>query len=559
MAGSGSRQTSASASTAGESASLPKNVWLGFTFLMLSLLIVVLDLTVTDVVVPSIVTDLHIDANSATLIVTIYLVVAASFMVVMGKVVDAVGARKVLVASMVLFALGSLVTGSAPNFLILMVGRVLQGLVLATLAPASLTLLNLEFPAGPKRALAFSIWATVIGGAAALGPLIGGEAATAFSWRLAFYINVPIAIICVIGVSMFVVENRPDTSAKKGGAGQYDIVGTVLLILGIGTLVLGLQEGPKLGWWRAITTSSLLGWRPPGRLSIIPVLLILAVLALVVFALVENRRFRGGREVFLNPKLFKIASFTNGTLAASFITGSVFGLLLLVPLYSQYVLGYNPLQAGLTLLPLGLGMAVGGPFTPRLLRHFQARSLIIVGVIVQPIAVLLTVPLLSPNGSGWWLAPTLFLEGAAWSICYSGLVNILLFGVPSELSGVASGTQVSARLIAGGVCSALLTLVLTTVAVSSAQAKLTTVPSLSPQDRQQVEEAIHFQAEIHPKITSSNLTVTDLNQNRDFNAALKVVREAVAQAARLAVALAALFGAIAIYFAFRIPKPEPAG
>ena len=123
-----------------------KHLWYGFTFLLLGILIAVLDQTITDVVVPSIVIDLRIAASSATLLVTIYMVVGAALMILMGKVVDVFGARFILIWSMVVFAIGSLITGIAWSFGMLISGRVLQGLVLASLIPASLALINVQFP-----------------------------------------------------------------------------------------------------------------------------------------------------------------------------------------------------------------------------------------------------------------------------------------------------------------------------------------------------------------------------------------------------------------------------
>jgi MFS family permease len=183
-----------------------KRIWYGFTFLLLALLIVILDQTITDVVVPSIVVDLQIAASSATLLVTIYMVVGAAFMILMGKVVDVFGARFVLLLSMTIFAIGSLVTGAAWNFGVLIIGRILQGFVLAGMVPASLALLNVQFPSGSQRALAFALWSCVIGGAGALGPLLGGLSATFLSWRWGFYVNLPISILSIIGVRAFVPE-----------------------------------------------------------------------------------------------------------------------------------------------------------------------------------------------------------------------------------------------------------------------------------------------------------------------------------------------------------------
>ena len=154
------------ASTEGESAP-DRRKWVGYIFLVFGLLVISLDLSIADVALPSIVKDLDISADDASLIITVFMVVAASFMVLMGKVSDVVGAKKAFLVGSALFAAGSLMTGLADGFTALMGGRALQGLVLATAIPASMSLLNHEFPSGRDRTIAFSVWTAVIGSAMA--------------------------------------------------------------------------------------------------------------------------------------------------------------------------------------------------------------------------------------------------------------------------------------------------------------------------------------------------------------------------------------------------------
>ncbi len=140
-------------------------------------------------------------------------------------------------------------------------------------------------------------------------------------------------------------------------------------------------------------------------------------------------RSDAGRGAVLDLELFEYPSFTWGSLAAAVMTAGVFSLLLMVPLYAQYVLDYDPLGSGFTLMTLGIGMAFGGPVIARLHR-WSRRATILITLIIQPIAILALIPFITVNGEGWWLASALFIEGFAWGAAYSILVSLLLEDIP---------------------------------------------------------------------------------------------------------------------------------
>ncbi|MDZ7578959.1 MAG: MFS transporter, partial [Candidatus Nanopelagicales bacterium] len=474
--------------TSADPRSSTRRQWIGFGFLALALFMIAVDLSVTAVAVPSIVADLGISADDASLVMTVYLVVASSFIVLMGKVSDLVGAKKAFLTGAIVFAVGSLVTGAAPTFSVLILGRVIQGVVVAVAIPASLSLLNQEFPSGKARVLAFSIWTAVIGSATALGPLIGGLLATYESWRWAFFINIPIMVVAAIGAGIAV---RPVavTLKEKG----FDAVGAVLLVAAVALITFGLQEATDLGWWTA-KRDTLLGasipW--PFDISATPIMLILGAGLLAVFVILEKHRARRALGVVLELKLFKVKSFTWGTSAAAFMTAAVFGLLLLIPLYCQFILEANPLGAGVTLAPLGIGMAFGGPIVSRL--NWPLRKTVLIMLIIQPITTLGLIPLIQPGGEGWWLAPVLVVDGFAWGAAYSILVSMLLADVPKSLSGVAGGTQTAARLLAGAIGSAILT----TILLGSVVAQMSSVSGsgLTAKEKAEVTQLFQFSSQL---------------------------------------------------------------
>ena len=522
--------------------------WWGFTFLAVSLLVIALDLSIADVTLPSIVKDLGISADSASLIITVYMVVAASFMVLMGRVSDLVGAKKAFIFGAIFFAVGSAITGMANGLGTLMAGRSLQALVFAIAIPASMSLLNHEFPKGRERVLAFSIWTAVIGSAMALGPMIGGLLSTYFSWRWAFWINVPIMIVGVIGAYYLV---RPIGGQRR--TGKFDILGSVLLVAGIALVVFALQEAPSLGWWQATSDSILDGaisW--PFAISAAPILVLLGILLLVTFSRYEIKLNRQGRDSVLAFSLFRVPSFTWGTSAAAAMTAGVFGLLLLIPLYAQFVLDQNPLGAGVILAPLGVGMALGGPIIARY--EVSPVRAALICLIIQPIATISLIPLISAGGEGWWLAPALLVDGFAWGAAFSLLVSMLLADVPKDLSGVASGTQVSVRLLAGALGGAMITgLVLGSVA---AQVNQISEKDLTATQQEEITQLYEFQNQLTPPTTKSGQTAAEAREIEIFDQIINEVKSDMANGLRLAMGLAAVFSAVGIVFGLGLRRQE---
>ncbi|NQU37086.1 MAG: MFS transporter, partial [Actinobacteria bacterium] len=475
-----------------------------------------------------------------------YMVVAASLMILMGKFSDRIGARRAMLAGTLLFAVGSLVTGLATSLGVLLAGRAIQGFVLALCIPASLSLLNHLFPSGRTRVLAFSVWTAALGSAFALGPVIGGYIATYLSWRWSFFINIPLMLIAAAGI-VTCVPHVAGRLQEKGG----DILGSILMVFALAFFVLGIQEGTGWGW---LTPSgqSVFGITWTLGLSAAFLAIVLGVVLLVVLVIYEIRRYRSNRPMVLEPALLDVPSFTWGTAAAALMTAGIFGLLLMVPLYAQYVLDYDPLSSGLTLLSMGVGMALGGPIVSRLSIAMDRRT-IVIALIVQPLATLSIIPLLSATGNGWILAPSLLVEGFAWGAAYSILVSTLMKDVPEKLSGTAGGTQTAVRLLAGAIGTA----VMTSVLLLTISAKVSDVDEngLTAAEQQQFEQLYSLSGQAHSEVADPNgETVQQFRQIQEFDAAISAVSEDMVGGFQITIALAALISATAVPCALRLPK-----
>ena len=196
--------------------------WLGLTMLSVGVAMIIVDATIVNVAVPSIARDLGLSGTGTQWVNTIYALVFAAFLVTMGRLGDRIGRRKMYLAGLALFLAASVLAGFAPSGETLIGARLLQGLGGAAILPATQSILNSSFR-GRDRAIAFGIWGSVIGGMAALGPLIGGWLTTYLSWRWAFYVNVPWGLLAIVGTIVIafiikaVVGIRPAPEVERQG------------------------------------------------------------------------------------------------------------------------------------------------------------------------------------------------------------------------------------------------------------------------------------------------------------------------------------------------------
>lgn len=282
--------------------------WLGLASLALGLAMIIVDATIVNVAIPSIIADLRLQLTDAEWVNTVYSLVFAALLVTVGRLGDLYGRKRIYLLGLALFVAASLLAASAPTGSLLIAARALQGVGAAMILPSTLSSVNAMFR-GRERAIAFGIWGSVIGGMAALGPLLGGWLTTDFSWRWAFYINLPIGLVAGTVALLTVPETR-DTRAARG----LDPIGIGTSALGFAALVFGLIEGERYGWWRPTETFRIGSWEwPLQAVSPVPVALALAALLLPVFVLLELRRVRNGQPVLLDLRLFRYRSFRWGT------------------------------------------------------------------------------------------------------------------------------------------------------------------------------------------------------------------------------------------------------
>lgn len=511
--------------------------WAPMIFIGLGLAMVIADTTIVNVSLPTIIEDLDLSSIDSEWIQAIYSLVFAALLIIFGRFGDRVGRRKVFLAGAVVFALASIVASTTQSGGALIGARALQGVGGAMMAPTSLSLINATYR-GPRRTIAFAIYGSVIGGVAAIGPLLGGWLTETFSWRWSFGINIPIAIVVVVGGLLLIPESR-DEDTTPG----TDVAGAILSAVGIGALVFGLIEGRNYGWWTAETDFTLFGvqWSA-GGVSPVPVALAVALAGLVALWFVERSRARRGKTVIIDVTLFRISSFGWGSLAALIVALGEFGILFSLPLFLQSALGYTALGAGVILATLAVGAFIAGPTTARIAARTSPRTVARLGMALEVVGIVGLGVVISTTVQAWELSIWLVLYGLGVGYASAQLTGVILADVPVRQSGQAAGTQSTARQVGSALGTAVLGTVLFVGLTSSTEARVSQVEGVSAEQAAQVADVVEQSAGTAiPALAARSQPIAD------------AASEAFADALRRTAFVAAGFVALGLAATFLLP------
>ncbi len=441
--------------------------WLGLVAIALGVALIVVDTTIVNVIVPSIIEDLGVTSVQAQWIQESYAIVFAALLLLAGRCADLVGARRIFLAGVVLFGVTSVLAGLAPNGGLLIAARFLQGAGAAMILPTSLALLNATFT-GKARGQAFAVWGSTIGAAAALGPLLGGWLSEHASWRWAFGINIPLTVVICVGVALFLAPS-PRT------AGRVDVLGAVLSVLGLGLLAFGLVEGRTYGWVTVVRPLEIGGFSWDGGVSPVLVALLLAAVALAGFVRRQAVLSRGGRraEPLMDVRLFALPSFRGGNIATLIIALGEFGIVAALPLWLQFTLGYSALQAGLALVPVAVGSFFASGASFGMAGKISPLGMLRIGLVLEAVG-LAGLGLIATTDSSWWsVSGVLFVYGIGVGFATAQVTNVVLADVPDTSAGQGSGIQSAFRQLGSALGIALLTTVFFTTLGSRLGERLT--------------------------------------------------------------------------------------
>jgi EmrB/QacA subfamily drug resistance transporter len=521
--------------------------WFGLVFISLGVALIIVDSTIVNVAVPSIVDDLGISSTQVQWVQEAYTLVFASLLLLFGSLADKFGRRRMLLIGIVIFTAASVLAGLAPTGDLLILARLVQGVGGAMVLPTTLSLINATFR-GRERGIAFAVWGSTIGGMVAVGPLLGGWLTTAFSWRWAFGINVPLGILIFVGVLLTVVESREERY------GRIDVLGAVLSVLIFGPLVFGLIEGRTYGWWLTETPMQIGGFTWPFALSPVPIAFAISAAALVAFIAWERHGKRAGRSVLLEFSLLRISSFRNGNIAAMLISLGEFGIILTLPLWLQFVLGFDALQTGFLLLSLAIGSFMASGFAGATSGRISPVTIVRVGLVAEIIGVASVGIIIGPDAVWGWLVPALFVYGFGVGLATAQLTGVILQDVPVEMSGQGSGTQSTSRQVGSALGVAILGTILFT----------STAGILTSQLEQQNLPADQVDQVVSSVVDSAGAAIAGLAANPQTAAVADAAKSAFSEGTRLSAFAATGFLVIGLIATFslsgaRRPAPESDG
>jgi EmrB/QacA subfamily drug resistance transporter len=513
--------------------------WLTLVALSLGISMIIVDATIVNVAIPSIVRDLGLDGSGAEWIVSVYPLVFAALLITLGRTGDVLGRKRLYVFGLVTFVAASLLAGLAPTGPLLVAARVLQGVGGAAIAPATQSILNATFR-GRERAIAFAVYGSVIGGMAAMGPLLGGWLTTNASWRWAFLVNLPVGIVALVATLRWVTESR-DEGARTG----FDAPGFVTLSLGLAAVVFGLIEGYAYGWLAPTKAFAVAGWTwPLATISIIPFAFATGLALIAAFVVVERRRQRAGAFILFDFTLWANPSFRFGNLTATIVALGEFGLLFALPLFLQGVLGYSAFETGVVFLALAVGAFVAAPIAGGIAHRYEPRRVVQVGMALEAVGVLGTSLLLVPGVSGAILAIPLFVYGMGVGFATAQLANVVLSEVPPARSGLASGANSTMRQVGTAIGAALIGTVLLVGLNTGTRDRLAAVPGLPAAVVERVAGAIE---------ASDGQALIAMRADPAAAAVVPAVEAAFTDAARTAGLVAAGFISLGLLFSLLLP------
>ncbi len=378
-----------------------------------------LDITVVNVALPDIQQSLHSSFSDIQWVVDAYSLTLAAFLLTAGVIGDMFGRREVFAIGLGVFSVASLICGLSTTSLMLNISRAAQGVGGAIMFATSLALIAAAF-SGKERGTAFGIYGAVLGGAVAVGPLVGGAITSGIGWRWIFFVNVPIGILAIV-VTLTQIQESKDPNKRR-----VDWIGFVSFSTALFMLILALIRGNDDGWGSTLIVSLLVG----------------AVVLLTVFLVAEWRQ----SDPMLDLTLFKRPAMTGVSLAALTLSASIFALFLYLTLYIQDDLGYGPLAAGVRFLPLTVLAFIVAPIAGKLTVRIQTRYLLGSGLLLIAIGCLV---MSNTKASSSWtvLLPGFIIAGIGIGTVNPVLASSAISVVPPERSGMASGTNSTFRQV----------------------------------------------------------------------------------------------------------------
>ena len=410
---------------------------------------VVLDISIVNVALPSIFRDLSFSSTSnLQWVITAYTLVFGGFLLFGGRLADLYGRKKVFLGGVLAFTIASLLCGLAQDSGQLVIARILQGTSAAIMSPAALSIVVTTFKEGKERNRALGVWAAVAAGGAAVGVLMGGILTQYLDWRWNFFVNIPVGLLVLVLARTNVPESKADLGHK-----QLDLWGALLSTSGLMLLVYALAKAPELGW----TDSTSLTY--------------FSLSFLILYAFIKNEQ--NVKNPLMPLSIFKIRNVSAANLVQLPVAASLFSMFFFLTLYLQSTLGFSPVKTGFAFLPVTIVIGIASGVVSSLLTKIGFKIPLSVGPLFLAIGLLL----FSQMGvGGHYLSdvlPGLIIMSMGLGIVFVSITIAATNGVPHDDSGLASGILNTSQQIGGALGLA----VLSGVAASSTTSYLVSNPN----------------------------------------------------------------------------------
>ncbi|HWB65558.1 MAG TPA: MFS transporter [Mycobacteriales bacterium] len=398
---------------------------------------VVLDVSIVNVALPSIKGDLHYSATGLQWVVNAYVLTFAGFLLLGGRIADLLGRRRVFIGGLAMFSVASLLGGLAQTSGELTAARAVQGLGGAVLSPATLTIIMTTFTEGEKRHRALGAWSAVAGAGGAFGVILGGVLTSYLSWRWVLYVNIPIGVAAGLAALTFLSESR-----RADAEHSLDVAGAILATGGLALLVYGIVGTDTHPWSSARTIGLLIG----------------AVAILAVFLLTQARL---ARSPLMPLSLFRSRWVSAANLVMLLLGIAFFSMWYFLSLYLQEVHGYGPLKAGLLFLPMSASIIVGAQTSGRVIGRAGPRNLLVIGLAMSAGGFAWLTQLSATSGYVEGVLGGTVLISLGMGLSFTPLATAATTGVHYTQAGLASGVLNTSRQVGGSIGLAALATIAT--------------------------------------------------------------------------------------------------
>ena len=410
--------------------------WTALILLCAAQFVVVLDASIVNVALPSIGKGLHFSEANLPWVVNGYVIAFGGFLLLGGRAADLLGRRRVFMAGLLVVAVASLAAGFSNTEGQLIAGRVAQGLGAAIISPSALSIVTTLFRDGVERNKALGAWGAVAGSAGAAGVLLGGILTEGLGWQWVLWVNVPVSLVALVLTPRLIPESRSERAMR-----HYDVAGAVSITAGLSLLAYALLDANSAGWGSTRTVG----------------LLALAVALIAAFVVIELR----SRAPLVPFRIFRLRTLTGANVVGLLLGASLFSMFFYISLYMQQVLGYSPIHAGLSYLPLAVTIIVAAGLGGQLVTRFGFKPILAVGMLLVSLG-LAWFSRVSVNGGfvSDILGPSL-LAAIGLGIGFVSTTIAAVSGVEEHEQGLASGLINTSQQIGGALGLAVLSTIAT--------------------------------------------------------------------------------------------------